>query len=123
MAKSPVHLQGSGTGGGIQNPVCGINTLVFVTVRVSLIHSMEGLNRTKGLNKRELALCVCLQGKFWSSPALDLNSSWNLTTSFPGSQAFRLGLELHPRSPSCCLQILGLLSLHKDMCHFLIMNS
>lgn len=81
------------------------------------------VNRTKRARKGEYSLSL-------SPPTLQLlrlghSQTETCTTGSPGSQAFRLQLELHhqlPWSPACWLQTVGLLSLYDDMSQFLITN-
>lgn len=105
---------------------------------MGFIQSVEDLTRTKKLSEREFFPCLTVSwdvGLFWP---LDLDgnisSSWissllafglELPPLAPGSQAFWPGLELcfgYPGSPTCWLQVLGLLSLHNHWSQFLIIN-
>lgn len=93
---------------------------------MGLIQSIEGLNKTKRLSKREFALTVFELGH-QSSTTCGLRLGLEVyTTGSPIPQSFELRLELYHRSPGCpaCqLQILGLLSLHNCMSQFFVINT
>lgn len=89
---------------------------------VGTIQFIEDLNRTKRGRRKFPLLVSCLPPSvgtcylFWSS-------DWNLNHEFLCSQALRLGLNnttSFPGSPVCKQQIMGCLSLHNFVSHFLM---
>lgn len=94
---------------------------------VGLIQYMEGLNKTKSLNKRKFTCSdfIWAGTSVFSAFGLRLGMELN-TIDSPGSQSFELGLELYhysPVSPTGQIQILGLLSFHNFASQFLIIHT